>query len=353
MESPERPPESEATAAGSTLEQDTAGARILLIDADPEMRAYMQRLLAARFMVEAHGDSRAALAAARWHRPDLVLCSTLIGGLDCVSALRELRANPVTRTLPVIVTAARDTEAAMVAGLEAGADEYLVRPLTSFELLSRVSARIAQWRLRARLASVEEQRRMAVKLHDSLGQTMVSVDHAVAELASFAEARPAEVPAAVQRLHTLTRVALAEMRVILDELRPGTPGHQRLGELIEHLAEFVRTHLPLDVLLETRDLDPEPLPEDMRHAYYRIAQETLSNVVQHAQATRVEIRVSMTGDQVELRIRDDGRGFDTEARPLGPGLRSMWDRAASVGAELTITSAPGQGTEVVLRCVRD
>ena len=126
-------------------------ARILWADDNTDMRDYVRRLLSPRYEVEAVADGQAALAAARARRPDLVLADVMMPKLDGFGLLRELRATPETRTLPVILLSARAGEEARVEGLEAGTDAYLVKPFSARELLATVATRLELGRLRARL----------------------------------------------------------------------------------------------------------------------------------------------------------------------------------------------------------
>jgi signal transduction histidine kinase len=93
------------------------------------------------------------------------------------------------------------------------------------------------------------------------------------------------------------------------------------------------------------------LPPDVQVTFYRLCQEALSNVAKHAlEAQQVTIELRHAPGAVELRIRDDGRGFDPDDTPAGQtGLSIMRERAATIGAVLTITSHPGKGTEVIAR----
>jgi signal transduction histidine kinase/FixJ family two-component response regulator len=134
----------------------TGGVRILLADDNADMREYVRRLLAARWEVEAVGDGAAALAAARARVPDLVLTDVMMPGLDGFALLRALREDPRTKTVPVILLSARAGEESKVEGLEAGADDYLIKPFTARELLARVGTTLQLARLRK---EVEEARR--------------------------------------------------------------------------------------------------------------------------------------------------------------------------------------------------
>jgi signal transduction histidine kinase len=128
----------------------TAGARVLLVDDNADMRDYMRRLLGERWQVETASDGVEGLAAAFRDPPDLVLADVMMPGLDGFGLLRELRADPRTRTVPVVMVSARAGEEARVEGLEAGADDYLIKPFSARELIARVGTQLAMGRLRAR-----------------------------------------------------------------------------------------------------------------------------------------------------------------------------------------------------------
>jgi PAS domain S-box-containing protein len=123
-------------------------ARVLVADDNSDMRQYLVRLLADRYHVEAAADGAAALAAARQRPPDLVLTDVMMPQLDGFGLLRELRGNESTRTVPVMLLSARAGEEAQVEGLEAGADDYLIKPFSARELLARVGSHLELARLR-------------------------------------------------------------------------------------------------------------------------------------------------------------------------------------------------------------
>ncbi|HLJ22055.1 MAG TPA: ATP-binding protein, partial [Stellaceae bacterium] len=113
---------------------------VLLADDNADMRDYVRRLLAARYEVRTAEDGAAALAAAREQRPDLLLSDVMMPRLDGFGLLREIRADPALADLPVILLSARAGEEASIEGLEAGADDYLIKPFTARELLARVAS---------------------------------------------------------------------------------------------------------------------------------------------------------------------------------------------------------------------
>ena len=122
--------------------------RVLVADDNADMRQYIVRLLAEQFRVEAVPDGEAALAAARDRLPDLILTDVMMPKLNGFGLLKELRADPRTCGLPVIMLSARAGEESRVEGMEAGADDYLVKPFSARELLARVTAHLQMARLR-------------------------------------------------------------------------------------------------------------------------------------------------------------------------------------------------------------
>ncbi len=132
---------------------------VLLADDNRDMREYVQRLLGRRYQVNAVEDGEQALDAARENPPDLVLTDVMMPRMDGFELLRALRADPSTAAVPVIMLSARAGEEAETEGLEAGADDYLVKPFTARELMARVGSHIAMHRLRLELTAKERELR--------------------------------------------------------------------------------------------------------------------------------------------------------------------------------------------------
>ena len=143
--------------------------RILLVDDNTDMRLYVQRLLGAHWTVEAVASGEAALRAARERPPHLILSDVMMPGMDGFALLRQLRADPETAAVPVILLSARAGEEASIEGLRAGADDYLVKPFSARELVSRVRARLELARAHA------EARNARARLHEQLMQAPVAV----------------------------------------------------------------------------------------------------------------------------------------------------------------------------------
>ncbi|HWA72488.1 MAG TPA: ATP-binding protein [Polyangiaceae bacterium] len=155
--------------APTNVGRDDRPAHILVADDNADMRDYVVRLLRERWQVTAVSDGAEALASARQQPPDLVLTDVMMPELDGFGLLRALRTEPLTRDLPVLMLSARAGDEARSEGLEAGADDYLVKPFSARELLARVATHLQLARLR-REAQRERQR-----LHDIFVQAPAPV----------------------------------------------------------------------------------------------------------------------------------------------------------------------------------
>jgi signal transduction histidine kinase len=203
------------------------------------------------------------------------------------------------------------------------------------------------------LAALQERQRLARDLHDAVSQSLFSASLIAEALPEVWEVDESQGRQLLGKLRQLSRGALAEMRALLMELRPAALAEAGMRDLLRQLGQAVsgREGIPVEVEVEEHC----DLPSVVRVALYRIAQEALNNVVKHAMASQVEVRLRCwrpegepnPGAQARLRIRDDGRGFDPGAVSQERlGLWIMGERAASIGAQLKIESQPGEGTLV-------
>ncbi|MBE9103816.1 response regulator [Nostoc cf. edaphicum LEGE 07299] len=149
-------------------------ARILLVDDNADMRDYVKRLLSQQYEVESVPDGLAALDSARGRVPDLVLTDVMMPGLDGFGLLQALRADPLTQKVPIILLSARAGEEARVEGLEAGADDYLIKPFSARELLARVEAALKMARLRQEAMEREQGLRIEAEVAKAHLETVIA-----------------------------------------------------------------------------------------------------------------------------------------------------------------------------------
>jgi PAS domain S-box-containing protein len=196
-------------------------------------------------------------------------------------------------------------------------------------------------------AVTADRTRLARDLHDAVTQTLFSASLIAEVLPDLWEMDVDEATKSTEELRQLTRGALAEMRTLLLELRPATLTQTRLSDLIKQLCEaFIgRSRLPIKLSIE----GDCQLPPEVQVAVYRIAQESLNNVFKYARATQVDVNLYVSETTVHFETCDNGNGFDmTVVKPTSLGMRIMRERAEAIGADFSITSAPGSGTCVEL-----
>jgi PAS domain S-box-containing protein len=202
------------------------------------------------------------------------------------------------------------------------------------------------------LAALQERQRLAQNLHDAVNQSLFSAGLIADVLPRLWDRDQAEARRSLEDLRRLTRAAQAEMRALLAELKPSALTDTDLGELFYLLGNAVsgRINIPVKVTAAQDVI----LPAEVQVVFYRVCQEALNNVARHANASQVDIDLKDEGTVIELRVHDNGKGFDPEQISSGHyGLSMMRERAESAGALLTVTSRPGQGTELILRWAKD
>jgi len=221
------------------------------------------------------------------------------------------------------------------------------RDITERERLERDLRRQA-----AELSSSQERAHLARELHDSVTQALFSMTLVTRSVELLIDRDPANAKEKLTSLRDLQREALAEMRALIFELRPGNLENDGLLPALRTHTAALQGRIGLPVVV-TSELS-ERLPLEVEEVLYRIAQEALHNVVKHAGARQVEVAIDRRGSDVVLRIRDDGKGFDAAAVPDGHlGLTGMRARADKIGASYTVSSRSGEGTTVEVIVSRD
>jgi signal transduction histidine kinase len=207
-------------------------------------------------------------------------------------------------------------------------------------------------RHRQRLAAAEEERhRWARELHDDTLQSLSAVRIGLASVRRREE--PEELTRAVEQAIEQLEESIANLRALITDLRPAALDELGATAALEALAERIsRRGLEVDVSVALEnggDGATGRLSGELETAIYRIVQEALTNAVKHGHATRAVVEVDESPAAVELSVRDNGTGFDPNARSEGFGLLGMRERVALLEGELRIESSMPGGTTVFAR----
>jgi two-component system sensor histidine kinase UhpB len=254
---------------------------------------------------------------------------------DLISTMEEVDlAAPGHRSAP------RPTDASEVRRLRAAFDRMISR----LESERRDAGRAAIG------AQEQERRRIAQDLHDEVNQALTAVS---LRLQASIERAPAELQAELLETKRLSSQAMDELLALTRQLRPPVlDDHGLLPALHSQVRDFCeRTNI---LAAFTTQGAPRPLTREEQLVVYRVTQESLSNVAQHARARTAHVELSFNG-ATRLTVRDDGHGFDSAPRTKrngGHGVIGMRERALLIGATLNIHSASGEGTTVELTLPR-
>jgi signal transduction histidine kinase len=204
----------------------------------------------------------------------------------------------------------------------------------------------------ARLAASVERTLLARELHDSVSQALFSMTmHARAAQLSMAKTGldpTGPLGRSISEMAELTRGALAEMRALIFELRPEALAEEGLVAAVRKQAAALTAREQIAVTVDGPEERLE-LGSRVEEHLYRIVSEALHNVVKHAGAESAAVSVTAREGVLRVEVSDDGAGFDPDAENPGHlGLGTMAARAEGIGANLTITSAPGTGTTVAV-----
>jgi signal transduction histidine kinase len=210
----------------------------------------------------------------------------------------------------------------------------------SYEHLALISHRLE-------IAKEEERQRISRELHDQLGQQLTSVKIAV-QMLGWDGAPAGRVAEAVR----LVDAAIAEVRRLSLALSPALLDELGLAAALRaHLDEQAKVSgMPIELVVTGREVK---LPRDLAITGFRAVQETVTNALRHAEASAIDVELAFAGDGFQVRIRDDGRGFDTDAgdsaaRAGHLGLAGMRERVRMLGGDTIIRSERGGGTEVIV-----
>lgn len=217
-------------------------------------------------------------------------------------------------------------------------------------LVASLDSRLRTVTSRLLVSHEAERKRIGRELHDSLGQSLSLLRLEIECCISRGSSVGNSESQSLERVLDLTRRAIGELREITRNLRPTVINDHGLFGALKVLCDAFRAVCPeVDLTLDLSGC-PNSVPDELSIAVYRIAQEGLNNIAQHAHASAALLRCRSTDDGVELTISDDGVGLpDGGAKRSGLGLITMRERAEMLGGEYSVSGYPGKGCTITLR----
>jgi PAS domain S-box-containing protein len=230
---------------------------------------------------------------------------------------------------------------------------------THFDLTARRRAEAERARTeflgRLVFAQEDERRRIAREMHDQFGEHLTALALRIRALREAAGDRD-DLRAQVESIESIAQRLDHEVDQLVWQLRPTALDDLGLRAALANYIQDWSSRVGIHATLHSSGLLDDRLPADAETALYRIAQEALTNVAKHADASNVEVILERRANNVLLVVEDDGRGFDP-GDPGGPGqgfgLVGMRERAALIGAIMEIESSPGMGTAIFVRMTAD
>jgi signal transduction histidine kinase len=336
--------------------------RILVVDDDEGLLVLMAAALRAEgYAVVTAGSGAEMLRVMAGQKPDLLLLDLKLKDVEGRTLLQQLEQQG--RRIPFVVVTGQGDEKVAVEMMRRGAVDYLRKDTGLLDLLAGVVSRalttvareralaladVERLRLEAEVLEISEneQRRIGQDLHDGLGQQLTAIELMCQSVVSDLEAAGSDLTGRVSRIGAYLRDSIAQTRMLAHSLAPYRLEITGLEAALKELA----TQTAQAGKIACRVVCPQPVELPSSEAtlhLYRLAQEAVNNAIRHSGGDRIVVTLARVGGDLELVIADNGRGLPPE-RLAGIGLQVMRHRASVIGAELTVESAPGQGTTI--RC---
>lgn len=385
---------------------------VLMIDDDPMTPEICSKLLRTQgYSTHWLPNGERALQQLHRIRPDLILLDIIMPGMDGYETCKALKRDVYSKDVPIIFMSALTEPVDKVKAFSLGGVDFISKPIESQELLARVQTQLTlaslqqelkeintnlELRIAARsrdlykinetliaeieerkktekalkmsrqqlralylqLAHVEEaeRQRLARELHDQVGQNLTALGITLnVVLAQLSEESKSKVKARLQDANRITTETACSIRDVMAALRPQVLDDYGLKAALQMEAERFSARTGISAEVIGSNILPRPT-EEVETAFFRIAQEALTNVSKHSRAKQVIIRLENVGNSINLSLMDDGIGFDSDQLSTSPrsgwGLMTMRERIEAHNGSLHIESKPGQGTRIIVEATR-
>ena len=374
----DRPLALAATVAPAPANPSARGGRVLLVEDNEEMREFLTRIIGAHHHVESVPDGLAVMAVLAGDLPDIVVSDVMMPGIDGYELCRRIKADPVSQSVPVILLSARHGAEAALQGFAAGADDYVVKPFSSPELLARIGAQIRLRQLAYAVMRMEKQTTLGLlaggiahevlnplnAVTNSLGPLRLGV-----ERMSHGTATERDVVMAARLLDAID-LSAGRIQRIVNAILTFTRGEERPRQTAARLSEGIESILTIIAYRTAHvDIEREYRFDEPFLCYPEILDQVIMNLLVNAADAATEtgshiwIRTDRVGRDVIVSVRDDGHGvplairerifapfFTTKAPGKGTGLGLAVSReiASLHGGTLELAAGAGPGAEFVL-----
>ncbi len=337
--------------------------RILVVDDDPVIIKLYQIILKKEgFDIDIATCGEDALTAVGKHKPDVILLDVILPDYSGLELCSQIKANPDCIGIKIILVSGMEISPVRVAeGIELGADDYLVKPFDHKELLARIKNCLKLKKveealrdknnelkdLSIHLQNVREEERkfLAREVQEELGQLTavlkMDIDWLAINLSDASEIQKSRIAHASDT----AKLIINTIRKIASSLRPSMIDELGLNASLEWQCKKFTSSNNIPCVFEQAE-DDEGLSVEIKTALFRICQEALLNISQHAGATEVTVIKKMTENNILLVICDNGKGFQKEQQKKSFGLIAIRERILALNGHLHIETEVGTGTKV-------
>ena len=334
-------------------------------------------------------EGELALHSIQLKKPDLILLDVRMPGVDGFEVCRRVKADSETANIPIIFLSALQDNEAKIQGLKLGASDYIVKPYEAEEVLLRVRTVLELRHLQHRLEDMcdmrtrqlrdeisdrrkielelresekklrdlagyleevreEERKRIAREIHDELGQALTVINIDLSRAIDCLDEKDEKTLKNLLAVSELVQGASDTARSISENLRPGMLDLLGLGAALEHHGKRFEQTTGIECRLMLSDGGEFDIDEKISTVAYRIVQESLTNVARHAQASRVEVRVSDLNSELLIIVDDNGVGMppESERKKNAFGLLGMGERVQLLGGGFCVESGSEGGTRI-------
>jgi signal transduction histidine kinase len=315
--------------------------KVLLADDNADMRDYVGRLLAGRYELTMANNGEEAYEKLLEVKPDLLLTDVMMPVLDGFGLLKKIRGNPATRSTPVIFLSARAGEEAKVEGLEAGADDYLIKPFSAKELIARVDANLKINEARRMVEHILEEE--VKKRTKELNKLNITLQQSNEDLRQFAHVASHDLKEPVRKVKVYTgrleddpgSVFTAKARTYLEKINSAANRMLLMIEGVLHYSTInsteqktelvdlnrviknIESDLELPIMQKKATIAYSGLPsiEGAPVLLYQLFYNLINNSLKFSQTDipcRISITASQDNDNVTITLTDNGIGFDRE-----------------------------------------